>query len=90
LLVWSLILLGVGGYLTEGLRILGTSAPDNGCNTSFETVSFVGWSIAETGAAVSITPAMAEGLYWFAWWSHALLAPSNYVGTHELDIPKSY
>ena len=35
LLVWSLFLLGVGGYLTEGVRILGTSATRD---VSFETV----------------------------------------------------
>ncbi|PSQ22232.1 Fe-S oxidoreductase, partial [Halobacteriales archaeon QS_9_67_15] len=38
LFIWALFLLGVGGYLTEGFRILGQNYPD------FETVSFVGWA----------------------------------------------
>ncbi len=68
LLVWSLFLLGVGGYLAEGVRILGTGIPD------FETVSFVGYFIALTGQAAGVTPELAEAVYPAFWWSHALLA----------------
>ncbi|MFB6139959.1 MAG: heterodisulfide reductase-related iron-sulfur binding cluster [Halosimplex sp.] len=68
LFVWALFLLGVGGYLTEGLRILGQGYPD------FETVSFVGWSVAVALDGVGLTPATAEATYPLVWWSHAVLA----------------
>ncbi|WP_255151197.1 heterodisulfide reductase-related iron-sulfur binding cluster [Halorarius halobius] len=67
-LVWSLFLLGVGGYLVEGMRILGTGFPE------FETVSFVGWFVADVLLAAGLTPEAATALYPLAWWSHALLA----------------
>jgi Fe-S oxidoreductase len=66
--VWTLFLLGVGGYLTEGLRILGTGFP------SFETVSFVGYFVALVLEAGGLSAAGAEALYTWAWWSHAILA----------------
>jgi Fe-S oxidoreductase len=68
LFVWSLFLLGVGGYLVEGLRIVGTDFP------SFETVSFVGYFLAVVFDAVGMSAGLAESLYWWGWWSHALLA----------------
>ncbi len=68
LFLWTLFLLGVGGYLTEGVRILGQSFP------SFETVSFVGWGLAHALRAVGLTPELARALYPAVWWSHALLA----------------
>jgi Fe-S oxidoreductase len=68
LFVWALFLLGVGGYLTEGVRILGTGFP------SFETVSFVGWFVAEVLAAAGMSAATAEAVYPAVWWSHSLLA----------------
>jgi Fe-S oxidoreductase len=71
LLVWSLFLLGVGGYLTEGLRILGTSAVRD---VSFETVSFVGWALARGFEDAGVTPELATVVYPVAWWSHSLLA----------------
>ncbi|PSQ12638.1 Fe-S oxidoreductase [Halobacteriales archaeon QS_5_70_15] len=70
-LVWSLFLLGVGGYLQEGLRILGTSAVRD---VSFETVSFVGWFVKDVYEAAGMTPELAGALYPIAWWSHSLLA----------------
>jgi Fe-S oxidoreductase len=66
--IWSLFLLGVGGYAIEALRIVGTGFPE------FETVSFVGYFGALVFDAAGMTPAMAETLYWWGWWSHALLA----------------
>ncbi|WP_318567777.1 (Fe-S)-binding protein [Salinigranum marinum] len=66
--VWTLFLLGVGGYLTEGLRIVGTGFP------SFETVSFVGYFVALVLDAGGLSAAGAETLYSWAWWSHAILA----------------
>jgi Fe-S oxidoreductase/nitrate reductase gamma subunit len=68
LFVLSLFFLGVGGYLTEGLRILGTGSP------SFEQVSFVGWFVKDVFEIAGVTPAMAADLYWLSWWSHALVA----------------
>ena len=66
--VWSLFLLGVGGYLVEGLRIVGTGAPE------FEAVSFVGYFLALAFATAGMGPELAEALYPWFWWSHALLA----------------
>ena len=68
LFIWALFLLGVGGYLTEGFRILGQNYPE------FETVSFVGWSVAVAIDSVGMTPAMAEATYPIVWWSHSILA----------------
>ncbi|PSP67874.1 Fe-S oxidoreductase [Halobacteriales archaeon QH_8_67_27] len=68
LFIWTLFLLGVGGYLTEGFRILGQNYPD------FETVSFVGWATAVALDGVGMTPAMAEATYPIVWWSHSILA----------------
>ncbi|MFC3477713.1 (Fe-S)-binding protein [Halobacterium litoreum] len=68
LFVWTLFFLGVGGYVTEGVRILGTGRPD------FETVSFVGWFTADVFEFVGVTESMATAAYPAIWWSHALLA----------------
>jgi Fe-S oxidoreductase len=64
----ALFLLGVGGYLVEGVRIYGTGRPP------FETVSFVGWFLADLLAVAGVTPGAAAGAYPALWWSHALLA----------------
>ena len=69
--VWTLFLLGVGGYLVEGLRIYATGFPD------FEAVSFVGSFVGLAVAAtegLGMSPGLARSLYWWGWWSHALLA----------------
>jgi len=66
--VWTLFALGVGGYVVEALRILGTGFPD------FETVSFVGYALALVGREAGLSPALAESAYTAVWWSHALLA----------------
>ena len=68
LFVWTLFLLGVGGYLTEGVRILATGFPD------FETVSFVGWFVADVLQAAGVSSELATAVYPATWWSHALLA----------------
>ncbi|MFB6310283.1 MAG: 4Fe-4S dicluster domain-containing protein [Salinirussus sp.] len=68
LLVWSLFLLGVGGYLTESLRIVGTQFP------AHETISFVGYFGALVLSGMGINAALAEAVYPAVWWSHALLA----------------
>jgi Fe-S oxidoreductase len=66
--VWTLFLLGVGGYVIEGLRIRATGFPE------FESVSFVGYFVGLVVQGVGISAAGAETLYWFGWWSHALIA----------------
>jgi Fe-S oxidoreductase/nitrate reductase gamma subunit len=71
LFIWTLFLLGVGGYVTEGVRILGTSATRD---VSFETVSFVGWFVYDVLQVAGVTPETAAAVYPVAWWSHALLA----------------
>ena len=69
-LVWSLFLLGVGGFFLEGLRIVGSGQPI----VTVEPVSFVGTATALGLAAVGIDTSAAATIYPFAWWSHALLA----------------
>ncbi|MEF8974334.1 MAG: (Fe-S)-binding protein [Haloarcula sp.] len=71
LFLGALFVLGVGGYLTEGIRILGTSTVRD---VSFETVSFVGWSVKEALVMAGMTPELAAGAYPFVWWSHSLVA----------------
>jgi len=68
LFIWALFFLGVGGYLTEGVRILGQNYPD------FETVSFVGWFVALVLEGAGMTPQMAVDAYPVVWWSHSILA----------------
>ncbi|PSP80740.1 Fe-S oxidoreductase [Halobacteriales archaeon QS_4_69_225] len=64
-LVWSLFLLGIGGFLLEGLRIIGQGA---------ESVSFVGTAVAVGFAAAGMDKSMAAAVYPVAWWSHSILA----------------
>ncbi|MDS0279059.1 (Fe-S)-binding protein [Halomicroarcula sp. S1AR25-4] len=71
LFLGALFVLGVGGYLTEGVRILGTSTVRD---VSFETVSFVGWFVRDVLLLAGMTPEMAAGAYPFVWWSHSLVA----------------
>ncbi|WP_256289314.1 4Fe-4S dicluster domain-containing protein [Halobellus inordinatus] len=66
--IWALFLLGVGGYVAEGVRILGTGFP------AFETVSFVGWFVADVLVIAGVSESMAQAIYPAIWWSHALLA----------------
>ena len=73
LFVWSLFLLGVGGFLVEGARILVNGYPE------FEVVSFVGWATAvgfENGMnAVGLSSqGDYEAMHWVMWWTHSLLA----------------
>ena len=67
-LVWSLFLIGLGGFLLEGLRILGADFP------AHETVSFVGWATALGLQGIGMDAAMVRTVYPIAWWSHTLLA----------------
>ncbi len=68
LFIWSLFVLGVGGYLLEGIRILAQGFP------AFETVSFVGWFVADMLSLAGVSPATAGAAYAPVWWSHAVIA----------------
>lgn len=62
----ALFLLGVGGFLIEGLRLLMHPVPWGG-------FSFVGIRVAALLGSV-MTPEAASHLYGVLWWSHAAIA----------------
>ncbi|WP_227353175.1 heterodisulfide reductase-related iron-sulfur binding cluster [Haladaptatus salinisoli] len=68
LFIWTLFLLGVGGYVTEGVRILGTDFP------TFESVSFVGWFVADVLRLAGVSQGAAVAWYPVVWWAHAIPA----------------
>lgn len=66
--VWTLFLLGVGGFVVQALGIVGQPARAD------ETVSFIGMAMAAGFRWAGLTPAGAEAIYGVVWWSHSLLA----------------
>jgi Fe-S oxidoreductase len=73
--VWSLFLLGVGGYVTEGMRILGTLGSTEYAVAQEAGASPVGWfTMLVFRDAMGMTSGMAAAVYPVVWWSHALLA----------------
>ncbi|WP_423996454.1 heterodisulfide reductase-related iron-sulfur binding cluster [Halorubrum trapanicum] len=66
--VWTLFLLGVGGFLVEGVSMVGQP------QRATETVSFVGMALATGLETAGLTAAGAEAIYGVLWWSHSLLA----------------
>jgi len=62
-----LLLVGVGGFVVEGLRI-GATQP------AFERVSFAGWGLAQALLWVGIAPGAARFAFPYAWSAHALTA----------------
>ena len=66
--VWTLFLLGVGGFLVQALGIVGQ--PER----AGETVSFVGMAMANAFQWAGLTQAGAEAAYGVIWWHHSLLA----------------
>ncbi|MFP8957505.1 (Fe-S)-binding protein [Natrialbaceae archaeon A-CW3] len=71
LFIWLLFILGVGGFALEGVRIYATGMPE------FEVVSFVGWGIAMSIAALEpmgMTESVADTAHWWLWWSHSIFA----------------
>jgi len=62
-----LLAIGVTGYLVEGARIAADRPP-------FETWSVVGWRLADALDALGVSRAGADGLHWWGWWVHAVLA----------------
>ncbi|REJ70352.1 MAG: 4Fe-4S dicluster domain-containing protein [Planctomycetota bacterium] len=63
----TLIVIGVTGYLLEGLRIIHAATPSPG-------VSFVGLLCARMFEAGGIDRAAAGLWHWSLWWLHAVLA----------------
>ena len=66
--VWTLFLLGVGGFLTQGVGMVGQEI------RAAETVSFVGVFTAGLLEAGGLTPEGAAAVYPWVWWHHAILA----------------
>jgi Fe-S oxidoreductase/nitrate reductase gamma subunit len=63
----GLLVIGVTGYLIEGLRILHEQTPKPG-------FSFVGFLVAKAFEAASLTRPGAATLHFLLWWFHAVLA----------------
>ncbi len=68
LFVWTLFLLGAGGFLQEGVRILAQNFPTH------ESVSVVGMTVAIGLNGLGLSPELATAMYRPLWWSHALIA----------------
>lgn len=66
LVLWALLLLGVGGFLLEGLRLLVHPVP-------WGSYSFVGVRVAGILGSM-VTFESAANLYHVLWWSHAAVA----------------
>jgi Fe-S oxidoreductase/nitrate reductase gamma subunit len=67
LFLWLLLAIGVTGYVVEAARIAADRPP-------FETWSVVGWQLANGLDALGVSPRAANGLHWWSWWGHAVLA----------------
>ncbi|MFC6905323.1 heterodisulfide reductase-related iron-sulfur binding cluster [Halalkalicoccus tibetensis] len=66
--VWTLFLLGVGGFLVQGVSMVGQEI------RAAETVSFVGVFTAGLLEAGGLTPEGAAAIYPWVWWHHSILA----------------
>ncbi|WP_336342798.1 heterodisulfide reductase-related iron-sulfur binding cluster [Halalkalicoccus ordinarius] len=66
--VWTLFLLGVGGFLVQGVSMVGQEG------RAAETVSFVGVFAAGLLEAGGLTPEGAAAIYPWIWWHHSILA----------------
>lgn len=67
LFLWLLVIIGVTGYLVEGLRIAADRPP-------WEPWSVVGWQVANGLDALGLGGAGASVGHLWLWWAHALLA----------------
>jgi Fe-S oxidoreductase len=70
LFIWSLFVLGVGGFLLESMRIVSWQ----GGPQAFEQVSFVSYFLATTFTTAGLTSEVATDIYPAFWWSHTLVA----------------
>lgn len=66
--IWALFLLGVGGFLVQGVSMVGQEI------RAAETVSFVGVFTAGLFEAGGLTPEGAAAIYPAIWWHHSILA----------------
>ncbi len=65
--LWAFLLIGITGYVTEGLRIIQAQTPLPGW-------SFVGYGIASLFQALDMSQSAATEVHIAAWWFHAVLA----------------
>jgi Fe-S oxidoreductase len=63
-----LLVLGVGGFVVEGLRIVAHGFP------AFEVWSPVGWALAGLFSALGLSAATAGSMHLVSWWGHAVTA----------------
>jgi Fe-S oxidoreductase/nitrate reductase gamma subunit len=63
----ALLVLGVTGYVVEGLRIIREQTVAPG-------FSFIGWLAAQSFASLGLGPNGAAHVHFVVWWFHALLA----------------
>ena len=68
LLVWSLFAIGVGGFLVQGVSMVGQDIRAD------ESVSFVGVVTAALLEEIGLTAAGAAAIYPAVWWHHSLIA----------------
>ncbi len=68
LFVGWLAVLGVSGFVVEGIRIVAHEFP------SFEVWSPVGYVLAALFSSLGMTAAAAAGLHLTMWWGHAVIA----------------
>lgn len=68
LFITSLLVIGVTGFLLEGLRIYGTGMPD------FEVVSFVGYGMGLVFGGIGMSESLAVNLHWGTWWFHSIIS----------------
>ncbi len=66
-ILFSLLLLGISGYLVEGLRIIDAQTPQPG-------YSYVGLAAATVFRQFGIDSSQASGIHLALWWIHAVLA----------------
>ncbi len=67
LVLGTLVLLGVTGYLIEGLRIIREQTPQPG-------FSYVGLGVARLFEFMGVTRASASSIHFGLWWIHAVFA----------------
>lgn len=67
IVLWAFLVIGVTGYLLEGLRILDAATP-------LPMLSFVGFSVAIVLELLGVTPERAGAGHYFVWWLHALVS----------------
>ena len=65
--LWSLLLIGVTGYIVEAVRIVADQP-------AFEVWSVVGWPLASLFSSLGLTAGAANSLHALIWWVHGIMA----------------